>query len=100
MSLLRPGVRRLFRIRRFGNSDAMRDVDNEMRMHLDMRAEDLMRDGLDPATAAAEARRRFASDDDTLRTLYATAKDRNRQMRFRERWEPLEQDLRYAARGL
>lgn len=100
MTLLRPGIRKLLRIGAFRRTDAMRDVDDEVRLHLELRLEELMRAGLDAATAEAEARRLFANDDETVRALYTTANERNRQMRIREQWESLAQDTRYAARGL
>jgi predicted permease len=78
----------------------LRDVDEEVRLHLELRVEELVREGWDGAAAQAEARRRFAREGETLRLLYEAARDRNQYMRMRQRWEGLVQDARYAARGL
>jgi predicted permease len=94
------GLRRLLRVGSWRATDAKRDVDEEIRLHLELRVEALMAEGLDADAADAEARRRFAHDARTVRALYATARERNRVMRWRERWESVAQDTRYAARGL
>lgn len=100
MPFLRPGIRRLVRLATRRPEDAARDVDDEMALHLELRAEQLVREGLDPITARHEARRLFAQSDASLTALYDTAADRNEHMAMRERWESLAQDIRYAARRL
>lgn len=95
MGLLRPGVRRLFRI-----GDAARDVDEEIALHLELRIESLMARGMDRAAAEAEARHRFAASDRSIRDLRQSATHRNDRMHARERWASLILDLRYAARRL
>ncbi len=100
MAPLRPGIRRLFRLTDFRWRDAARDVDDEMRLHVELRAAQLMSEGSSEATARAEALRLFAQEAGTVRALYSTARERNQVMRMRERWEALLQDARYAVRGL
>src|SRR5688500_16224814 len=100
MPFVRPGIRRLFRLGRRGAGDAMRDVHDEMTLHVELRAEQLMRAGLDSAAAYAEARRLFAQSDASVDALYATARERDQHMAMRERWDSLVQDTRYAARRL
>ena len=78
----------------------MRDVADEMALHIDLRAEQLVREGLDPVAARNEARRLFAQSDAAVTALYASAEERNTQMAIRERWEGLVYDARYAARRL
>ena len=95
MRFLRPGVRRLFRLR-----DSTDGLDEEIALHLELRIESLMADGMDRAGAEAEARRRFASNDQTLHALRQAATRRNHRMRIREQWAAVLQDLRYAARRL
>lgn len=97
---LTRGIRRLFRLRPAVDADVKRDVEEEMRLHVALRAADLEQAGRSPAEAEMEARRLFAAGDDTVRALYAAAWDRHRRIRFRERWESWIQDLRYAGRGL
>ena len=100
MSFLRPGIRRFFRLATWRTQDATRDVQDEMALHIALRAEQLEREGHDPEAARAEARKLFAQRDATLHELYDVALDRNRHMRLRERWESIWQDTRYAARRL
>ena len=76
------------------------DVDEEIREHIALRAEQLEAEGLDRASALEEARRRFAMRAETMRGLYDAALERNRHTRMTERWASWWQDVRYAARGL
>ena len=75
-------------------------MDDEIRAHLELRAERLMAEGFAPDAARAEAERRFGSVDDARRDLRQHAHQRERHMQFREWLEALRQDVRYAARGL
>lgn len=52
-------IRRLFRFTSRTNRDVRRDIDEEFQFHLDMRIEDLRREGLDEAAARAQALREF-----------------------------------------
>ena len=56
--------------------------------HITLRAEALVREGMTPDEAEAEARRMFAIDNSTIEQLHDIALDRNRHMRFYERWMP------------
>jgi hypothetical protein len=83
--MLRPRIRRLFRlaIRRPDRTES--DVDAELRLHLELRIEQLVASGWTRSDAEVEARRRFGpSWDDAMR----------------ERVESLWQDVRYTLRGL
>ena len=98
---IRAGVRRLFRlaIRDRGASHA--EVDEELRFHLEARTEQLVRQGLTPRAARAEAVRRLgASLGATRRHLHRSADRKDRIMAFRESFENLVGDIRYAVRGL
>ena len=92
--------RRLLRLRPFDRRGERRHVDEEIRLHLELRVAQLVADGMDPAAAEEEARRRFARHVATLRDLYDTAHERNRRMRLADRLEGWWMDIRYAARGL
>ncbi len=98
--MLRSRIRRLFRLRGLTPRDSVREVDDEMELHVELRAAELVRRGLDPDAARDEARRLFARDAGTLRALYAAAVERDRRMRTRQRVESVAQDVRYAFRGL
>jgi predicted permease len=59
---MRPwGVKRLFRHASRTPDDVRRDVSDEIGFHLEMRAEELMRDGFSAAEAHAVARREFGA---------------------------------------
>jgi len=100
MSSFRPGIRRLFRLDRWSASDANRDLREEMELHIELRAEQLVRDGMTQTDAEREARHLFATHDATIQELEHAAADRDRHIALRERLEAVAQDLRYAARRL
>jgi predicted permease len=96
----REGIRRLLRLRGFSARDSEREVDDEVRLHVELRTAELTRQGLDAESAAAQAKRLFARDVRTLHTLYATAIERDDHMRMRERLESVMHDYRHALRSL
>jgi len=93
-------LRRLLRVQRSDAGEERRQVEEEMRLHLELRVEQLVAEGMERDEAEAEARRRFARRDATLLDLYRTAHERNRRMRLHDRLESWWMDVRYAARGL
>lgn len=97
---IRPGIRRWLRVGGRDAGEARRDVDEEIALHVALRAEHLMAEGWSREDAMEEARRRFAKDGTTVRRLYRAAGARNERMRFREWREGWRQDARHAARGL
>jgi predicted permease len=90
--------RRLFDLGTWRRRDASRDLRDEMELHITLRAETLVREGMAPDEAEAEARRMFAIDNTTIKQLHEIALDRNRHMRFYERLDAVRQDARYAMR--
>lgn len=98
--MIRPGIRKFFRLGVRRRDIVARGVDDEIRAHLDLRAEQLQREGYPPDAARAEAARRFGSLDDARRDLQEHAQHRERTMQFHEWLDALKQDIRYAARGL
>ena len=99
--LLRPGVRRLFRLPLRTTTAIRDDVDDELASLLASRIEHLVARGMSPADARAESLRRLGANlDDVRLQLHQSAEHRERHMRFHEHVETLAQDLRYAARGL
>jgi predicted permease len=100
MSLLRPGIRRLFQLDTWRKRDATRDTRDEMELHITLRTEQLERAGMSAVDARAEARRLFAASDSTIDELHAAALDRNQSMRSQQRLDAVWHDLRYAARRL
>jgi putative ABC transport system permease protein len=77
-----------------------RAVDEELEFHLATRVEELVRSGLPPQAAEAEARRQFG--DVAAARAELTRMDRRRRMRRRRLtwWTELRQDVRFALRVL
>jgi putative ABC transport system permease protein len=71
---------------------AEREMDDEMRFHLDMEADELTRFGATARDAQRLARLQFGG--------VARYKDEAREARFGRWWEELRQDVRYASRTL
>src|SRR5690242_2631494 len=92
-----PGVRRLFRLP-WSRARMLREVDDEVRFHIEMRVAELRALGRTEDEALAEARRRFG-DAEELRAYCAQVGER------RARWARVlawlgawGQDLRFALR--
>ncbi len=98
MPRLPRGVQRLFRFPFRTLAHIRRDVDDEVRFHLEMRAEELAAGGMSLEDARAEALRRFGDVDELkafCRSLERLAVVRSR---VREWLADLGQDLRFAGR--
>jgi putative ABC transport system permease protein len=81
------------RLRALRDSDAVhREIDEEMRFHLDLRAEEYVRKGLSPEDARREAKRRFGR--------FTQIKEMGYDVRGGGWLETLWQDLRFGARML
>ena len=98
--MIRPGIRRLFRLPIRRRDLAEQDVDDETQLHLEMRIEQLERQGLSPDAARAEAMRRFGPLDGAKQMLRAAAGRREGKAHVREWTEALRYDLRFGARQL
>ena len=97
---VRPGIRRLFHLALHRRAVARDEVDEEIRLHLRLRAEQLVREGLSPEVARAEAQRRFGPPEEARMNLHTSAQRREQQMQLREMIDGLQRDLRVAIRGL
>lgn len=95
---IRPGIRRLFRV--FSRRDPARDADDEIRLHLELRARQLVAAGMTPDEARAEAIRRFGDVDETRSALRQSNERRDWRARVRRWLDGVAQDCRYAARAL
>jgi hypothetical protein len=92
-----PHWRRLFRLERV---DTKRDVDDELRFHLEARIDDLVASGMAPSDARVEAERAFG-DTAAVRDSCLTIDERHyRRLGYLERTRDMIQDLRFAARAL
>jgi hypothetical protein len=92
-------MKRIFRLTD-ARPDARRDVSDEIRFHLDMRAQELIEQGVPSDQAWREARRQFGD----VAAIEAECRDersaRTRERGRREWWRGLAMDLRYALRSL
>jgi putative ABC transport system permease protein len=84
----------------FGRASTRQQVDAELDFHIEMLAQDLVRDGMTPDAALAAARARFG-DLDQLRADCATAAtQRDRTLRRSSFFADFRQDVRQALRQL
>ena len=93
-----PAYRRLFDLRLGGRARADAEMDRELESHLAMREADLVRGGLSPEDARAEARRRFGDFELARRQLHSAARQRQSATRQRDRLGTILADLRYGVR--
>jgi predicted permease len=75
-------------------------MEEEIQLHLELRAERLRREGLSAEEALAEAKRRFGSREEVQGTLRRAAHRRASRVRARERVNELWRDLRFGSRQL
>jgi predicted permease len=100
---LPDGVRRLFRLpptRRSAAGDAARDVDDELRFHLESRVDALVAAGRARADAERDAAREFGDVRAARAELAAIDRRRLRRAGRAEWWGGWRQDVRVAWRGL
>jgi putative ABC transport system permease protein len=98
--VIRPGIRRLFRLPFGRRKAAWEGVDEELRLHLELRTDQLIRAGLSPPAARAEAERRFGPLAESRRELERAARHREGRVRWRQWLDALGQDARYSWRRL
>lgn len=91
--------KRFFRLDR-GTAGVERDVDEELRFHLDHTVEELIASGMPPDEARRAAEARFGDWRATRERLAAIDRHRLQRARRAEWWESLWQDARYAVRSL
>ena len=97
---IRPRIPRAFRLAPSRDDVLAAQVDEEIRLHLELRAEQLVRRGLTPEVARREAERRFGALPDARRALQRTASHREERVRLRAYAEGVLDDLRHALRSL
>jgi predicted permease len=92
--------RRWFQLRPQSSEDIARAVDDEIRAHLEMRTEALIRAGEAPERARIEALRRFGDLEEGRRRLIVGLKERTRKKRRSEQLTGMRRDVVYAIRHL
>jgi hypothetical protein len=98
MSKSKDPIRR--RIPRVRGPDIAGDAEEELRHHLEMRAQEFEASGMDAESAREEARRRFGDLERVRREVVEIDKSVERRNRLGWAFAELWQDLRLAARGL
>ncbi|MBV9880179.1 MAG: ABC transporter permease [Gemmatirosa sp.] len=88
------------RVARLWGPDVRADVDDELAFHVQMRADELVRDGWSPDAARARALASMGDVDGARRECLAIGDARHRRRRWRERLASLGTDLRVGARTL
>jgi len=88
------------RLRRLWKGEVRADVEEELRFHLDMRAEDLAASGWPRAVASIEASRQFGDLAGIRETCVAIDQRRTRRADLWEGWRGIGADFRLAARAL
>src|SRR5215208_3482066 len=99
-SEIRPGIRRLFRLAVRRDQSTAAEMDDEIRLHIALRTQQLIDEGHTPDAARAEAEARFGLSDDARQRLHHSAMRRETRMDRSERFDALRQDVRYAWRGM
>jgi predicted permease len=100
---IRPGVQRLVRLALRRRDRITDEASEELRLHIELRVEQLVARGLSPEAAHAEATRRFhrsGSIDEARQGLHTSATRREDRMRIGEMLDSVRQDLHFALRGL
>jgi predicted permease len=90
-------IRRILTIR--SRRAAGRHVDDEMRFHIEMRTDALVRSGATPEAARAQAIREFGDVAEARRELTAIDERAASRVARADWWRDLTQDARYALRG-
>src|SRR5206468_12820910 len=98
--MIRPRIKRLFTLGLRRQRSWERDVEDEIMLHLSMRAEQLASQGLNAAAARDEAVRRFGSLSESRTQLLSAARERDEQMRHIEFMDDIRQDVTFALRSL
>jgi hypothetical protein len=88
------------RYARFWGPDADRDLDEELRTHLELRVEDNLARGLSPEAARAEAEARFGDVERVRTACRAIDREAARASRWATLRDDLLADVRYAVRTL
>src|SRR5512134_2635733 len=91
---------RLFRFPWRTAAQVAADVDEELELHLDLVAEELVAEGWSPEAARVEARRQFGDLEGTRKVCRELDSRKEIQMKWTEALGDLGQDLRFGGRQL
>ena len=94
------GIRRAFRLPWSSQTRVRREVDDELRFHLEMKTQELIDAGLSPQEAEHRARAEFGDLEFTRRSMSDDDRSRMANERRAELGDELRQDMRFALRQL
>jgi len=98
--MIRRGIQRAFNLAIRRRDRWQHDVEEEIKLHLSLRAEQLMAEGAAPNDALAEAVRRFGPLAESRARMLDAARYREHRMQRTEYFAQLQQDLSFAFRTL
>jgi predicted permease len=98
--MIRRDIRQAFRLALHRRDRWEREVEDEIKLHLALRAEQLMAAGADPTHAYEEAVRRFGPLKESRARLVEAARHREQRMQRTEFLSNLRQDIAFALRTL
>jgi putative ABC transport system permease protein len=98
--MIRDGIRRAFDLALRRRDRWEREVEEEIKLHLSHRAEQLMSSGLTADQAYDEAVRRFGPLAESRKRLLDAARHREKRMQRTEHFSDLRQDFAFAVRTL
>jgi predicted permease len=98
--VIRHGIRRWFHLSLRRSDRWEQEVEDEIKLHLTLRAEQLTAQGASPSEAFAEAVRRFGALDESRARLVEAARHREAYMQRTEYLSDLRQDVTFALRTL
>jgi len=98
--MIRAGIRRAFRLALYRRDRWEREVEDEITLHLALRAEQLVSRGATPDEAYREAARRFGPLTESRARLLEAARHREQRMHRTEYVDDLRQDIAFAIRTL
>lgn len=98
--MIRVGIREAFRLAIRRRSLREREVEDEIRLHLELRVESLVAAGHSEAQARLIARQRFGDMTSATAQLKEIALHKESRMRWTDWWESIAHDLSYGIRQL
>ncbi len=98
--MIRDGIQRVFRLAAGGRNRWQHEVEDEIKLHLMLRAEQLSSQGMSPDAAYDEAVRRFGPLTESRARMLTAARHREQRMQRTEYFADLRQDLTFAVRTL
>lgn len=98
--MLQPGIRRLLGLDVPRKDIIVAELEDELQLHLDLRAEQLQKSGMSPEAATSEALTRYGHIETAKREIHQHGRRQEHTLRRRITFDALQQDVRFALRTL